>query len=100
MEEMLQQVELNIKAQVRSAYLDILASEERVNAAEAALQQALESLRIEQLKLQTGKGIVNDVLDAQADQLQNEVNYLQAIADHNISIIALQRAVGRIPVGE
>lgn len=100
MEEMLQQVQLNVKAQVRSAYLDILASEEKVKAAEAALTQAVEGLRIEQLKLQTGKGIVNDVLDAQADQLQNEVNYLQAIADYNISIIALQRAVGRVPVEE
>lgn len=95
-EQLADQTELAIAGMVRSAYLDVLEAEERVRAMEKVVEEARESLRIENLKLETGKGIVNDVLDAQADQLRAEVNYIEALADYNVARVALQRAIGRI----
>jgi len=96
--EELEQTRLQIIFEVRSAYLDIQEAAERVKATQAALEQARESLRIEQLKLETGKGIVNDVLDAQAELLQAETNYYGALADYNVAIVALQRAMGSVEI--
>lgn len=95
-QEALQQLRLKVMQQVESTYLDVQESLKRIEAARKSLQAGRESLRIEQLKLQTGKGLVNDVLDAQADQLKAEVFYLQALADYNIAVVALKKAMGRI----
>ncbi len=81
---------------VQTAYLNRAEAENRIKAAEAALQEAKESLRIEQLKLEEGKGIVNDLLDAQAEELQAEVNYYEALADYNTSHVALRWAIGGV----
>lgn len=95
-EEELEQVRLNVLFEVQSAHHALESAKARIMAAEAALTQAQESLRIEQIKLEEGKGIVNDVLDAQTDALQAQVNQIQALADAQIGVTALQRAIGEI----
>jgi outer membrane protein TolC len=94
----LEQTRLDIVLEVQTAYLNIIEAENRIRATETAIADARESLRIEQLKLSLGKGIVNDVLDAQADQLQAEENLAKALADYNIFIYSLKKAVGEIQV--
>lgn len=87
---------LAIQFEVQQAYQNLIEAGERVKNTEVALEAARESLRVEQFKLETGKGIVNDVLDAQADQLKAEVNYAEALADHRVARMALKRAIGGI----
>lgn len=95
-EQRLQGLRLEVVRQVETAYLDVGEAEKRIRAAEAALQEARETVRIEQLKLEVGKGIINDLLDAEADLLQAEVNYATALADHNVAVFALERGIGGI----
>jgi len=85
---------LAIQFEVQQAYQNLIEAGERVKNSEVALVAARESLQIEQFKLEVGKGIVNDVLDAQADQLKAEVNYAEALADHRVALAALDRATG------
>ena len=79
---------------VQAAYLNLTSSEERVRAARAGLEEAQEALRIEQLKLEVGKGIIEDLLIAQAAELEAQQNYFRALADYNIAHAGLQRAIG------
>lgn len=95
-EQRLQSLRLEVIRQVQQAYLDRSEAAQRIRAAEASLQEALEALRIERLRLDAGKGVINDLLDAQAELLQAEVNHANALADYNTARIALQRAVGGI----
>jgi len=52
-------------------------------------------LRLEQLKYANGKGLVNDVLLAQAKLLQVQVGYYTALRDYGVAQAALRRAIGR-----
>jgi outer membrane protein TolC len=67
-----------------------------VQAAEAGLAQAREALRIEQLRLTLGRGIITDVLLAQADLLRAEVTHDEALAANQIARVQLQRALGTL----
>lgn len=91
-----ERVRLDVIREVNGAYLSILESEARIRTAQAALEEAREALRIEQLKTEVGKGIIEDLLDAQAAELQAETNYFRALADANISRVGLQKAIGVI----
>lgn len=67
-----------------------------MRAAQTALAEAQEVLRIEQLKLSVGKGLVQDTLDAQPAALQAENNYSRALADANTAWVLLARATGTV----
>lgn len=95
-EEQLRRLRLQIGLEVEQAYLNLEAAEQRIEAARAVLAEAQEVLRIEQLKLNVGKGIVQDTLDAQAAALEAENNYASALADANIAWVALARATGMV----
>lgn len=95
-EQRLQDLRLEVTRQVETAYLDVGEAERRIGAAEAALAEARETVRIERMKLDVGKAIINDLLDAEADLLQAEVNHVTALADYNVAVFALERAVGGV----
>jgi outer membrane protein len=87
---------LDIQLDVQSAHLQITEARERVATAQAALDEAREALRIEQLKTEVGRGIIEDLLDAQAAELQAETNHTRALADYNTALVARRKAIGRI----
>jgi len=87
---------LQIGLDVEKAVLAVQESAARIQASEAGLAQAREALRIEQLRLQLGKGIITDVLQAQADLLQAELEHDAALADAQIASVQLQRALGTL----
>lgn len=95
-EQRLQDLRLEVTRQVETAYLDVGEAEQRIGAAEAALAEAREVVRIERMKLDVGKAIINDLLDAEADLLVAEVNHATALADYNVAVFALERAVGGV----
>jgi outer membrane protein len=87
---------LAIGLEVEKAVTAIQDSRARVQASEAGLAQAREALRIEQLRLTLGKGIITDVLQAQADLLRAELEHDAALADAQIAHVQLQRALGTL----
>lgn len=94
--EEFEKARLDVQLDVQTAHLNITEARERIGAAQAALDEAREALRIEQLKVQVGRGIVEDLLDAQAADLQTETNYTRALADYNTALVARKKAIGRI----
>jgi outer membrane protein TolC len=74
--------------------LNIQSSRERIDATRKAVDQALESLRIEGLKYDAGKGAILDVLDAQSALLDSQVNYYRALTDFHTALAQLRFATG------
>ncbi|MCA9469834.1 MAG: TolC family protein [Nitrospira sp.] len=89
---------LKVTQEVQSAYLNTLEAQQRIVAAQAALDEAKEVLRIEAMKVQEGKSIIENLLDAQTAQLQAEQNYSAGVADYHIQLMALKKAIGMIEV--
>ncbi len=96
-QERLRKLELQVRLEVETALLNITAAADRVAATQKAVEQAAESLRIERLKYDTGKGTIVDVLDAQAALLQAQTSYDQALADHHVALAQLRLATGELP---
>jgi outer membrane protein len=90
----LQQVELDTAQRTRTAYLQIQNSRERIRATETSIAYAREALRIEQEKQRYGRGIIENLLDAQAALLTAEARYYRALADSTTAAAALTRETG------
>ena len=90
----LKKLELQIRQETETAALDVLSSTDRFKATEKSIEQAKESLRIESLKYELGRGSITDVLDAQAALLQAETSNCRACIDYHISTARLKLATG------
>jgi outer membrane protein len=90
----LKQVELDAAQRARAAYLNMRNSEERIRATETAIAYAREALRIEQEKQRYGRGIIENLLDAQAALLTSEARYYRALADYTTAAAAVRRETG------
>lgn len=93
-EQQLRKLKLKIRLEVKTAYKNLISAGERVEATKKSIDQGKESLRIERLKYNSGKASITDVLDAQAELLNADRNYYQALADYYISRSQLQLAKG------
>jgi outer membrane protein len=69
-------------------------AEERMRASESSIGYAREALRIEQEKQRYGRGIIENLLDAQAALLTAEARYYRALADYTTAIAAVTRETG------
>jgi len=90
----LKKLELQIRQETETAALDVLSNTARFKATEKSIEQAKESLRIESLKYELGRGSITDVLDAQAALLQAETTNCRACIDYHISSARLRLATG------
>jgi outer membrane protein len=88
---------LSITREVKDALLDITNASERIEVAEKALISARETLRVERLKYETGRGTTTDVIDAQTALLRAETDYYQARYDRETSLASLRKAMGAPP---
>jgi outer membrane protein TolC len=93
-QERLRKLELQICLETETALLNIQSSRERIDATQKAVDQAMESLRIEGLKYDAGKGAILDVLDAQSALLDSQVNYYRALTDFHTALAQLRFATG------
>jgi outer membrane protein len=90
----LKQVELDAVQRARAAALQVQNAQERIRATETAIGYAREALRIEQEKQRYGRGIIENLLDAQAALLTSEAKYYRALADYMIANAAVRRETG------
>ncbi len=88
------QVELDVTQRTRTAYLQAQNSQERIRATEASITYAREALRIEEEKQRYGRGIIENLLDAQAALLTAEARYYRALADYTTAVAAIRRETG------
>lgn len=97
--DQLQWLRSGIDLQVRQAFLDAQAAEQRANAARAAVNQARESLRIIQNRYQAGLVTITQLLSAQTAQLDARTGYLSALHDWQVARAQLERAAGQLTLG-
>ncbi|WP_456324862.1 TolC family protein [Desulfonauticus submarinus] len=90
----LKDIEFDLKRDIDQAISDVISSKYGMNAANNNKKLALEVLRIERLKYKMGKSTINDVLDAHANLLNAELDYIKYSFKYNISKLYLYKATG------
>lgn len=83
-----------IRLQVRRTFLDLEKAEKNITATESGLTTAREAYRLATAAYQAGAGTNTEVLDARTALSRAQSNHVQALFEYNISLAALQRAVG------
>lgn len=87
-----------IRLQVRRAYADLRAAEQRIEVAKASVAEAEESLRITQDRYGTGLSTVTDLLRTETAVLEARTRHLAAIHDQRIAAAMLELAAGTLSV--
>ena len=95
-EEAATETTLQRRLELANSEAGVRAAAARIEASRLAVEQAQESLRIEQRKYELGQGTITDVLDAQAAAVESESLRARALADHSISLAARDFAAGHV----
>jgi outer membrane protein TolC len=87
-----------VRLQVRRAYADLRAAQQRIEVARASVAEAEESLRITQNRYEAGMANVTDLLRNETAVLASRTRYLAAVHDQRIAAMMLQFAAGTLTV--
>jgi outer membrane protein len=87
----------SVDLQVRQAYFNYTAALAQVDAARDAQTAALENYRINAIRYGAGVGTSLELSDALLSQTQAQDQYITALANLRINLVALQQAAGLIP---
>ena len=90
----LQQLENQVRIEVRNAQFAVTQNRAAVDSAQAAVALAHESLDAEQKKYALGASTTTLVLQAQRDMAQAQSNQVSAMANYQKSRVELDRAIG------
>ena len=85
-----------IRLEVRRAYADWQAAQQRIDVAQAAVAEAEESLRITQNRYAAGLANVTDLLRTETAVLESRTRYLAAVHDQRVAAVGLELAAGRL----
>jgi len=91
-----QRVDSALRLEVRRAWADLRAAQQRIAVAKAAVTEAEESLRITQNRYESGMSNVTDVLRNETAVLESRTRYLAAVHDQRIAAAMLDLAAGRL----
>ena len=85
-----------IRLQVRRAWAELRAAQQRIESARAAEAEAEESLRISQNRYEAGLSTVTDLLRVETALLETKTRYLAAAHDQRIAAMMLDFAAGSL----
>jgi outer membrane protein TolC len=86
----------SVRLQVRRAWADLRAAQQRIEVARAAMAEAAESLRITQNRYEAGLSNVTDLLRNETAVLESKTRYLAEVHDQRIAATMLQLAAGTL----
>jgi len=89
----LEQLEAGIDLEIKKAFWDLEASEERIYAQKKNIEQAEEALSIAEVRYKSGAITNLEVLDAQLALTRVRLGYLKALYDHNVAMAELEKAM-------
>lgn len=87
-----------VRLQVRRAWADLRAAQQRIEVARAAMAEAEESLRITQNRYEAGLANVTDLLRNETAVLDSKTRYLAAVHDQRVAAAGLELAAGTLTV--
>ena len=91
-----QRMDSAVRLEVRRAWADLRAAQQRIEVAKAAVAEAEESLRITQNRYQAGMSNVTDLLRNETAVLESRTRYLAAVHGQRIAATMLDLAAGRL----
>jgi outer membrane protein TolC len=83
-----------VRLEVRRAWAQLRAAQQRIEVARAAVAEAEESLRITQNRYESGMGNVTDLLRNETAALESRTRYLAAVHDQRVAATMLELAAG------
>jgi outer membrane protein TolC len=89
-------VDSAVRLEVRRAWAALSAARQRIEVAQAAAEEAAESLRITQNRYQVGMTTVTDLLRNETAVLESRTRHLAAVHDERLAAAALQLAAGSL----
>ncbi len=92
--ERLAEIDTQITLEVRQRQLDLASARSQVETAGAAVNSATEARRVVAERFGAGVATSTDLLDAQVDQLQAELERTRALANVKLAEARLARALG------
>ena len=90
------QASSTIRLQVRRAFTDLRAAEQRIEVTRASVAEAEESRRITQNRYETGLSNVTDLLRTETAVLETRARHLAAIHDQRLAAAMLELAAGTL----
>jgi outer membrane protein TolC len=93
--ERLAEFDSQIALEIRQRQLDLTTAEAQVRTAGEAVATALEARRVVQERVSAGVATTTDLLDAQQDQLEAELQRTRALANVKLAEARLTRALGQ-----
>jgi outer membrane protein TolC len=91
-----QRADSAVRLEVRRAWADLRAAEQRIEVAKAAVAEAEESLRITQNRYEAGMSDVTDLLRNETAVLESRTRYLAAVHDQRIAATMVELTAGRL----
>jgi len=88
--------ESGIRLQVRQAWANLKAAQQRIESAQASVAEARESLRISQNRFAAGLSTVTDLLRTETALLETQTRFLAAVHDQRIAAALLEFAAGTL----
>jgi outer membrane protein TolC len=88
--------ESGVRLQVRQAWANLKAAQQRIESAQASVAEAQESLRISQNRFAAGLSTVTDLLRTETALLETKTRYLAAVHDQRIAAAMLEFAAGTL----
>lgn len=83
-------------SEAETAAAELSSALARARANRTAVEEGREALRVEKLKYESGKGVINDVLDAEAALLEAEGLLRESRRQAEVARLALDLALGRL----
>jgi outer membrane protein len=91
---LLNEVQDNIRLEVKDAYLSMREAEKNIQLAKTAVVQAEENFRMNEERYKQQVATSTDVFVAETLLTQARTNYFNALSDHSIAWARLERAMG------
>jgi len=88
-------LELSIWQEVEQAHVRLVEAEERIGAAQKAVESAQENFRLSQGRFDAGVGTIIELTDAQLALTRAQTDEALALRDFRIAIAVLERRLGR-----
>lgn len=83
----------NIEKEVRSNYLDVLQKQEEIDTNRKMVEKTAETLKNNELKYETGVGLLTDAQSAQVDYMNAQLALSSSILDYNLAVSAYKDSI-------
>lgn len=91
----MEQIKDAISLELSQSFMNYEKSLEKISASEEALAQAEENYRVSNEKFRSGAAISSELLDAEVFLLNAKINRATALADYEIALAKLDKALGK-----